>query len=406
MSRIRLTDRSVATLKADKQTDIYDTTLPAFGVRVNPGGRLSWFVRYRPMRTAKHRREMLGRYPDVTLADARDRARAKLRAADRGLDPAEDRRAAEKRTFDLLADSYLEYAKTRKRTWRADQTVINRELLPAWTGRPVVSLRRADVRSLLDGIVGRGAPVKANRVLALVRRMLNFAVRELEWAEGNVAAGLSRPAKERSRDRVLTIDELRRVWLYLDASDPPAALDAEARAHWDLLRAWHQMRVLTLQRGSEVLGLRWSEIDAEAKTWTLTGARTKAGRLHVVPLSPAALTVLQRLRDDGAGTDGGLVFAGIQGTRQRSGGLDGLEIVDMRAHDFRRTGASVLTGVLGVPRLVVAKILNHADSSVTAVYDRTSYLPEMRGALEQWARWVESIAATAPGAIVQFSEVG
>src|SRR5690349_5149341 len=112
MSRIRLTDRSVATLKADHQIDVYDLTLPAFGVRVNPGGRLSWFVRYRPTRTSKHRREMLGRYPDVSLADARDRARAKLRAADRGLDPAEDRRAAQARTFDLLADSYIEHAKT------------------------------------------------------------------------------------------------------------------------------------------------------------------------------------------------------------------------------------------------------------------------------------------------------
>jgi len=236
-----------------------------------------------------------------------------------------------------------------------------------------------------------------------VRRMLNFAVRELEWAEANVAAGLSRPARERSRDRVLTIDELRRVWLYLEASDPPAALDAEAGAHWGLLRAWHQLRVLTLQRGGEVLGLRWSEIDAEARTWTLTGARTKAGRMHVVPVSSAALAVLKQLREAGAGEDDGLVFMGIQGTRQRSGGLDGLQIADVRAHDFRRTGASVLTGVLGVPRLVVAKILNHADSSVTAVYDRTSYLPEMREALDRWATWVESIAATAPGAIVQFS---
>ena len=263
------------------------------------------------------------------------------------------------------------------------------------------------MRSLLDGIVGRGAPIKANRVLVLVRRMLNYAVRDLEWAEANIAAGLSRPSKEHSRDRVLTISpKWRRVWVYLDDSDPPAALDAEARAHWDLLRAWHQLRVLTLQRGGEVLGLRWSEIHDEARTWTLTGARTKAGRLHVVPLSPAALAVLKRLREAGAGTDGELVFTGIQGTRQRSGGLDGLEITNVRAHDFRRTGASVLTGVLGVPRLVVSKILNHADSSITAVYDRTSYLPETRAALDQWAAWVKSIAATAPGAIVQFSEAG
>jgi hypothetical protein len=63
--------------------------------------------------------------------------------------------------------------------------------------------------------------------------------------------------------------------------------------------------------------------------------------------------VLQRLREAGVGTDGALVFAGIQGTRQRSGGLDGLEITNVRAQDFRRTGASVLSGLLGVPRLVV-----------------------------------------------------
>jgi len=100
-----------------------------------------------------------------------------------------------------------------------EEARIIRAELAAWDDRPVLSIRRADVRELLARIVARGAPTSANRVLALDRKMLNFA-RDLEWVEANPAAKMAPPGGESSRSRVLAPDELRLLWAYFDQPAP------------------------------------------------------------------------------------------------------------------------------------------------------------------------------------------
>lgn len=393
MPSITLTDRGIARLKPTQgQTDYFDRALPGFGVRISQQGRKTFVLLHRvngrlQRLTLRDPQSDISTYPTLTLATARELARGALRASTVGRDPGAEHRQARAHTFGALATLYLEqHAKRKKRSWRDDARMIRREL-KAWEDRPAVSIRRADVRDLLEAIVERGAPILANRVLALVRKILNFGL-DREWVEANVAAKMTRPAAEASRTRVLTPDEIRIVWKWLERK-PPQDADAD---HWRLAQTALKLRFLTVQRGGEVIHARWADVDLAAGWWTIPAERAKNKLPHRVPLTDAITKLLKTLRSS-APAEAVYVFAGIRGPRHRRGVLDGLPIADVRPHDFRRTAATLMTAA-GISRLVVAKVLNHAEKGVTAVYDRAGYDAEKRVALDTWARTLAGILDT------------
>lgn len=397
MPTITLTDRKIAGLKpAPQRLEYFDRSMPGFGLRVSPDGRKSFVLLYRVARPSPRlggesavghdkrvlKRLTLGIYPEVSLAKARDLARAELGKATIGRDPSAERKQARQQTFGALAERYVErHAKPRKRSWREDARMIRAEL-DDWRDRPAGSITRSDVRELLEAVVDRGAPVAANRLLALVRKVFNFGF-DQEWVEANPAQRVTRPADEQSRTRVLSADELRILWKWLHKR-PAKGLDATERRYWMLNRAALKLRLITAQRGREVISMRWSDLDLAGKWWNIPAAHSKNKLPHRVPLTTLAIDVLDSLKaTDGA--DSEFLFQGIRGTRQRRGALEGLALDDVRPHDFRRTAASLMAGA-GVPRLVIAKVLNHVEAGVTAVYDRHGYDSEKRGALEIWDR--------------------
>ena len=235
------------------------------------GGRKAWVVRYRVEGQGRLRRLTLGAAAGATsslsLAHARRKAKAAFREAGLGHDPAtakQERRDAG--TFAELAQEYLErHAKKTKRSWKEDQRIITVNLLPAWRDIKVADLKRRDVRALVEGIADCDAPVMANRVLALVSKMLNFAL-ERDWIEANPAAHIRRPTDEQSRERVLTPEELRTLWQVLDAPQRPARTK-HGRPTWVIApphAAAYKLRLLTAQRGGEILRMRWTDLDLEA----------------------------------------------------------------------------------------------------------------------------------------------
>lgn len=388
MPIIRLNDRTVAALKAPAadRAEYFDRTLPGFGVRVGAGGRKTFIVFYRVPGRRTLRRQSLGTYPQTSLATARKAAQDALRKTDVGRDPAAEQKTAKAHTFDALAMLYLErHAKRKKRSWPADARMIRQEL-DVWSGRPVTALRRQDVHDLLDGIVDRGAPILANRVLSLVSKILNFGLGLDGWIEANVAAKIPKPSPEQSRTRVLSESELRATWMHLDQK-PPKTMPAVDRRRWELARAALKLRLITAQRGNEVLSMRGRDLDGA--WWTIPADVAKNKLPHRVFLSKPALAIVKGLRAEQPDDDAYL-FAGIRGASKRRGTLDGLDVHDVRPHDFRRTAATLMTSG-GVPRLVVSMILNHVDKSITAVYDRASYDLDKQSALTWWATKLESV---------------
>ena len=376
----------------------------SLGVRVFPSGQRSWVFMYKFQ--GKARRMTLGQYPAMSVAEAHKRHAEAVQALEDGRDPGaahvearQDARAA--LTVSQLAEEYLEkWAKARKRSWREDEQMLQREILPAFGHLKAKDLRRRDVLRLLDGIVARGAPIRANRTLALLRKMFNFAISR-DIVEHSPCTAVKAPAPEHRKDRLLSEAEIRTFWQALEAS---RGAEGSQVAISDRMRLSLKLQLVTAQRIGEVISLRWDEINGD--WWTIPADKAKNKLAHRVPLSPLALEILEQAR---ALADGGAyVFPSPRGDRPMGvaaasqairDNLTAFGIAPFTPHDLRRTAASHMTGI-GISRLTVSKILNHAEQGITAVYDRHSYDAEKRQALDTWARKLRALIQGSSGADV------
>jgi integrase len=379
--RKALSDKTIASLKpTSKRYEIRDAHLPGFGVRVSPTGRKSLFVAYRY--GTEQRRMALGRYPRVTLAQAREKALDALRHVDEGIDPARVHRV-KSHLICAVVDEFIEkYAKVKTKGWKATHSLLLREVVGPFGQRDIRKLQRSDIIGILDDMVARGANAQANRFLAHIRKMLNWCV-ERGIVESSPANGIKAQCKEVARERVLSDEELARLIPACKAAGYPFG---------DLFLTM----LLTAQRRGEVSGMRWSELDLTNRVWNLPSHRVKNARPHTVPLSASVLRILGRvprfLNSDFVFTTTG--HSGVSGWGKPFVRLcDSAAVHEWRLHDLRRTAASGMARH-GVPPHVVEKVLNHISgtiSGVAAVYNRYGYDAEKRDALEQWGTLIESI---------------
>ena len=381
---MKMTVRAVDALRPPPsgQVDYWDADTPGFGLRVSAGGRTTWVLMYRHGNVK--RRLTLGTYPALSLADAREQAGRALRAVQYdGADPAANKKAERTaETFDELAQEYLErHAKRGKRSWRKDLQILEKDVLPRFGKRRAKDITRRDIIAMLDDIVERGAPIQANRTLEVVRKLFNWAIGR-DILQINPCHRLPKPSNENQSDRVLTEAEIRAVWKAIEAEAP-------------LTAATFKLRLLTAQRGAEVLAMGWDQISDG--WWTIPAEVAKNGMAHRVPLSPQAQLLLDAIRPLSASSE--WVFPGADGYRPRvavhkaHNRIRDRSGVSFVPHDLRRTAASHMTG-MGISRLVVSKLLNHVERGVTAVYDRHSYDQEKRAALEVWGAHVERIISS------------
>ncbi|MCZ6873512.1 MAG: integrase arm-type DNA-binding domain-containing protein [bacterium] len=221
MPKVTLTTRWVASVKPPPtgRIDYFDTKQPGIGLRVASSGHKTWFIMYRSGR--RLRRLTLGPYPAISLADARNQALDARHAVAKGEDPAVHKQASRGAPpLAEVAEQYIEkYARVHKKSWRDDARLLQKEVIPHWGKRKARDIARRDVLALLDGIVERGAPIQANRVLALVRKLFNWAISR-DLLEYNPCYQVKAPSKEHQRDRVLNDDEIRLVWEACAILDP------------------------------------------------------------------------------------------------------------------------------------------------------------------------------------------
>jgi integrase len=380
-----------------KQVDYFDKALAGFFVRISQDGKKSFGVMYR--KAGKLRRMKLGTYPLLTLGKARQEAARVLRNTELGLDPAAEKR--EERyadTFEQLAREYLErHAKVKKKSWAEDERVINKELIPEFGVKLAKEITRRDVRAFLEH-KSITAPIMANRIRALLRKIFNWGITS-EIVESNPVYLVPAPGKEHPRERVLGEDEIRAVWNAIDADQNNA--DDSHKKIKTLSAGIMKLRLLTAQRGAEVMSMEWDELDTEKGWWTIPGEKTKNSLSHRVPLIAPALKIIREMKAAvGDGAYSKFVFPSPKGDTHISNPRKALKRIqratniDFVGHDLRRTAASMMTG-MGIPRLTVKKILNHVESDITAVYDRYSYDNEKREALEAWAKRLMIIVAEA-----------
>jgi integrase len=403
--QIKFTARNASTLPAPAEgfIEYFDIGLPGFGLRVSSKGRRTWIVRYR-VKGRKAKGSMSLEFGIDELADARGAAKDALRAAERGIDPAAPaRKERHAETFRELASRYIEeYAKgphykedgtgtPRKRSWKTDERIIKRDLNPLIGNMKALAVTRADIRQVLRTVLERDAPIMANRVHEAARMIFAWAItEEIGGIEHNPVDGVPRPAEEHSRERVLSADEIRTLWKAL--SDPPAGMTRRCALVLKL-------QLVTAQRKGEIISAEWREMDCDGeRIWTIPADKAKNERSHRVPLSDTALDLLAEVRKlsgrsrwlfPSPRADKPIIARAVNYAVSRV--KDKLGIGDdVTPHDLRRSAASHMTSI-GISRFIVARVLNHAEHGVTAVYDRHSYDREKRQALDAWARRLDEI---------------
>lgn len=387
----QFTDKMIKALKPKHY--IYDVREKnGFAIRVFPSGEKSWVFIY--TYSSRKRRMTLGDYKTTTLAEARIKhhdAYKMLKSEDK--DPAlvQALQRAESRdssTISGLIDEYIEkWAIPRKRSWKEDKRILDRDIKPAWGNRKAKDITKRDVVLLLENIIKRGAPIAANRTFACVRRMFNFAV-ERDILNSTPCATIKAPAKENQRDRCLSAQEIIDFWHGLETAPMSEASKLALK-----------LQLVTAQRKGEILGAEWDEINFETRWWTIPESKAKNGITQRVPLSELAIDLLNQIKMNNKldwlfpSTINNQPIRGEsidRAIRRSDTHFQKRKIKHFTPHDLRRTAATHMTE-MGISRLVVSKILNHVDSNITAIYDRHSYDAEKRNALEAWGNKLKQL---------------
>lgn len=399
-----LTARSVEAMKPDptRRLEIPDAAFPGLYLVVQPSGARSWAYRYRA--AGKPRKLTIGRFPAFSLAQAREKAGEAAQAVEMGADPGAAKAAAKasalvvedatRNQVRTLVEQYDVRHLSRLRSGAAARGFLDRSAVSAWGDRDVRTLTKRDVVELLDGIVDRGSPISANRTLAHLRAFFGW-LRSRDVIEASPADGVRPPVAERSRDRILTDDEIALFWRATEGLGQPFG-------------PMYRLLLLTGQRLREAAQMTDAEISND--TWTIGAARAKNAETHVVPLSEAAREALASVKRIGRQyvftTTGDAPVSGFAKGKQRLDKAIAKLVEDpippFVIHDLRRTAASGMAR-LGIAPHVVEAVLNHrsgAVSGIAKVYNRHDYAAEKRAALEAWGRYVLSLTGPAKDNVV------
>jgi integrase len=446
MATLKLTDGLVEAIEpAEADIYLWDSALSRFGVRVTRAGARIYLVQYRPKTAAgeppKTRRITIGQHDgDLwNVTKARAAARKLLAVVDLGGDPFAEREAereakhqaelakgrdaerGEKETFAALAELFIKRKAKTNRSWAETERLLRFGLEPAkpgkrrsghrtgpdaapgpmkaWGQRHISEIRRADVAELIESISER-SPAVARSTYAALRPLFDWCVQR-DLIEYSPCEKLTAPPRPKARDRVMSDQELRLVWLASERLAYPFGPVV-------------QLLMLTGQRRAEVAGMARAEVDLDEARWRIPAERAKNGQAHEIDLSAPALEILQKIANTGPlffPARGEGAVRGFSATKRRLDELmqevagelraDGEDIAAVkpwRIHDLRRTAATGMAA-LAFPPHIVERVLNHVSGTqggLVGVYQRHEYRAERKAALTAWGARVAAIVANQP----------
>jgi integrase len=401
--RETLTVKRIERAKAPSEgrKEILDTEVPQMSLRITSTGHKSYTVRTR-INGVQVRKVLPHDASD--LAEARDLARDVLRYAKLGRDILEERRkeaeaaaeastAAERLEWVKVRERFVDdYAKPHQRQWKETERIFKNYVDPEWKGKLLTAIDRDDVMELIQKVKKRHGLYMANRVLAHVRKLFNWAALQPRMLKSTpIVRGMAQKG-EKARDRVLSDDELRALWKAAETLPSP-------------FKQYVQLLMLTGQRVGEIKALEWSEINRDDALIEFSSAKYKNGRPHVVPMSPMVAEIVKTLpkfdKCKFAVTTNGKTAIDCDSYLKESldeavTQADGKALPDWRPHDIRRTMRTNLSK-LGIASDIGERVMGHVIGGVRGVYDRHSFNDEKRRALTAWENYLSRIVGLAGG---------
>lgn len=388
-----LTDRYLRSLKPleGKRLEVSDTKCAGLRFRLSAQGRATWVFEKR-IKGGKKRKFTFGSWPKpVSLSVARKMALEIQAEAAQGIDriilAEREKRAWDEKQASLVTvrqaiDAYGELHLSTIRTGDERMRQLN-QALSEHLEQSIGELTRRNLQSAVDKKAKEGRKPYANRIRAALVAFSNWCfVRG--YIDEPIGSGVAKATKERARDRVLAIDEVRTIWA----------------ASWGMGEVWgpfFRLMILTGQRRGEIANLRWSEVRINERVIIKPGSTTKNGKPHTTHLANAAISELQALAVFQSckfvfSFDGKRPVSNASHAKRRLDSLLENKLEPWRIHDLRTAMATALAGA-GVPEGVVDRIQNHsasgsAPSAVARVYQQSDLLLQRAAALDRWSEMV------------------
>lgn len=385
MKKVMLTDKYLLALQPqEKRYDVSDSKRVGLRLRVSPAGTKTWVFEKRIRGESKLRSHTLGRFPIISLAEARDKALVLEKEAVEGVDRKAEVKnmQAVKTILDRYDEMHLAQLRTGKQRRKQIEVAFGNRL-----DDPMNKVERRHLQEFIDKVAGKGTKVLANRYKAAISAFTSFA-----WKRGyidhNIGAGLAKaPGKEKPRDRLLTLTEVRAIY---DAAGLLSPL-------WTPII---RLLILTAQRRGDIVGLRHLEIDFDKRRIDLPGSRTKNGKAHIVHLSEPALEIASAVtptNDLMFTTTGKTPVSGFSKVKVEIDKLLPEDMAPWTFHDFRTAFATIMAEG-GADEGIVDRILNHsasasAASAVARVYNLSAQLDKRAIVLDRWAELVTKRSA-------------
>lgn len=357
---------------------------------LSPKGLAAWVLRYRHGGKAKEL--TIGRYPDMSLLNARKLAAEKRVDVSKGVDVAGTKRIAKleaknARTIAQLADDYLKDLAKRGKLVTSIGWHLSAYIEPKFGKRNIDDILPREVLDYFQNLAST-KPSTARSVFGTLRRMYEFAIAR-QVVDFSPLASIKPHiiASKNARERNLSPEELGK--LLRELSKPENAL---TEAQQIVIR----MLLWTLGRKTEITEMPWAEFNQDVSLWTLPEKRAKNGRTHIVPLPRQAIAALKRLKEIGCSSPwlfpgrGGHNPMGETTLNERLTRSNRLGIDHWCIHDLRRTGSTLLHE-MGFPPHIIERSLNHIQEGVGGVYNKAQWLSERTAMLQQWADYLDAL---------------
>lgn len=353
-------------------------------LEIKPGGSKTWLVRLQA--DGRRRDYGLGSFKDVSLSEAREKARAYRRQLRAGIDPVEAKRKSALRIPEF-GEAALVVHGEHKAGWKNSKhgaqwlSTLEAYAFPSFGGVRIDMVDTGHVRDALAAI-WLTKPETARRVRQRIATVLDYGHgkgwREHPFVMGPVNKALPRQPRKDGHFAAMPF------------ANVPNFL-SRLRERQSIGRLALEALILTAARSGEIRGAAWSELDLDASIWTIPALRMKGGKTHVVPLSPVAVAVFRRAAEFRRATDD-LVFHGLKRGKPLSD-MTLLKVLrDMgepyTVHGFRSAFRDWVAEDTNVPGEIAEAALAHAiPNRVEAAYRRTDYLDKRRKLMEAWAKY-------------------
>lgn len=363
-----------------------------FCLRVSPQGTKTWFYRYKF--DGKEKWLTIGHFPTMGVAEARKCFNEFWETRSSGQDPESiihQRQIQKNNTIrTMVVEWYENYILKHRKQPQQIKQQINADIIPLLGKLELRKIQTRDITRALDTIVKRGSPVHANKVLSTLKQAFNYAVNRGELLTNPTENLRARDigGVEKSKERHLTLDEIRTLWQFLDSSHHILSLQIKSAI---------KIILLTGIRTGEIRLATWSEFNFEQSLWTIPPEHSKTALAMQIHLTPQVILLLKELQNRSssnyvlAGQDSNFPLSDKAISKAVSRIQDRVGIPYWTAHDLRRTFATQLGQTLNIDPVVIEKCLGHKMPKIMATYNKNEMLPQRKDALEQWAAFIEHL---------------